>query len=240
MYIIGLIILAEVAFLGVSYIQEKEVYSNYYSNDNYYEEYEQEAVEYAEEEVVEYAEEVEVPSCPTEFILLINETDFIENDNADISNNKRFTIKNGHLDLRRMRLQGVPTSVPEETCITSIDLEHNIIDIFPTELSRLPDLQYLTLAHNNITEIEAFGALYTLKHLDLSSNNLSEVPPIGYLKNLESLNLRGNYGLSYSNNIQKLGNLPLQNLDIRYTNLAKNKAAITELKELLPNTSILY
>lgn len=234
-YIIGLIIVAEAAFLSFSYVQEKALYSYYYETyegDYLYEE-EISEVEHLEEEVVE----VEEPACAGEFIFVLN--DLVE-DAQGFKKSQSFTVKQGHLDLSRTRLQDIPTDVTEENCITSIDLEHNVIDYFPSELSKLPNLQFLTLAHNNISDIQALGALYALKHLDLSSNDLSEIPPLRYLKNLEYLSLRGNYGLSYSSNLQQLGNLPLKILDIQYTNLAKDKRAIAELQELLPNAMISY
>nr|CAD1821557.1 unnamed protein product [Ananas comosus var. bracteatus] len=60
----------------------------------------------------------------------------------------------------------------------------------PSELARLAHLQFLDLAHNNLT-----GSIHALLVMDLSGNNLSSQIPeeIVALGLLQSLNLSGNH-----------------------------------------------
>lgn len=179
-------------------------------------------------------------ACPDEFIVVIDGLDLTGQERR-FGHQKNFNVQNGHLNLSSQRLNDLPSSILDEGCITSLDLENNRIVAFPFGVQRLGDLSYLSLANNKIRKIESFGHLTSLKHLDLSYNEITELPySIGYMQDLEHLNLSGNYNLDMLpvSNLQKLANLRVLNL--KHTKIKKDKKFIYELQKTLSGVNILY
>ena len=83
-----------------------------------------------------------------------------------------------------------------------------------TTLSRLTNLSILALGGNQINDISALAGLTNLTHLDLCLNQISDISPLAGLKNLAKLDLR--------------------------ENLITDMKQIEKLREVLPNTEILF
>lgn len=195
------------------------------------------------EEDIEFAVEeeiVEESSCPEEFLLAIDKMELTGQERR-FGEYKNFTVQNGYLNLSSKRLKEVPSSIYEESCITSLNLENNRLTAFPFGIQRLDQLSYLSLANNKINRIETFGNMRNLKHLDLSYNEITAIPyTIMYMRSLEHLDLSGNYDLEILTveNLKKLANLKV--LNIRHTKIKRDKRLLKELLNELPNVKIRY
>ena len=113
---------------------------------------------------------------------------------------------------------GLP-QLPEEICaldsLKKLDLRTNRLYKLPSCFFNMTGLERLDLGFNLLEKLPAgLAGLQRLKHLDLRRNNLRRLPEgIGRLAHLEYLNLRGN---------------PL------------DRAKVQQLKELLPDTRIIF
>ncbi|TRY65342.1 hypothetical protein DNTS_017862 [Danionella cerebrum] len=96
------------------------------------------------------------------------------------------------LDLRGNRLKKIPESLPAR--LSQLYLEYNHIASIPADfLSQRPELRYIRLSHNQLTNggipASAFN-VSTLVELDLSFNKLERIPIIS--TSLENLYLQAN------------------------------------------------
>lgn len=96
------------------------------------------------------------------------------------------------LDMRRNKLKKIPNSLPEG--LQQLYLEFNDIESVPARfLTVLPNLQFVRLAHNKLTDkglpADVFN-ISTLVELDLSFNKLEKIPVVH--RNLENLYLQAN------------------------------------------------
>ncbi|XP_028309584.1 fibromodulin [Gouania willdenowi] len=96
------------------------------------------------------------------------------------------------LDLRNNKLRKVPDHLPEN--LQQLYLEFNNIESVPVGfLTTYPQLQFVRLAHNKLTDrglpFNVFN-ISSLIELDLSFNNLEKIPAVS--RNLENLYLHAN------------------------------------------------
>jgi Leucine-rich repeat (LRR) protein len=124
------------------------------------------------------------------------------------------------LRLCRLRLTSEALSqsvLPNLSCVTLLDLSHNLLHSLPPlpslsrqllslhldynrlvdlellNLTTLSSLQTLTVSNNQITRVDSLTALTNLTHCDLSDNDIATLDPhIGLLTSLRVLNLHGN------------------------------------------------
>jgi Leucine-rich repeat (LRR) protein len=79
--------------------------------------------------------------------------------------------------------------------IKKLDLSHNKIEIFPSLILYIKDLEELNLSHNKIEEVSKLHNIDSLKikKFDLSYNKIRTFPCIAVkMSDLEDLNLKGN------------------------------------------------
>lgn len=96
------------------------------------------------------------------------------------------------LDMRKNRLKKIPDNLPKR--LQQLYLEFNDIDSVPAGfLTMYPNLQFVRLAHNKLTDkglpFNVFN-ISTLVELDLSFNKLEKIPVVS--RNLENLYLQAN------------------------------------------------
>ncbi|KAK5606579.1 hypothetical protein CRENBAI_018366 [Crenichthys baileyi] len=96
------------------------------------------------------------------------------------------------LDMTKNKLRRIPNSLPER--LQQLYLEYNNIESVPAGfLTMYPDLQFVRLAHNTLTDKGLPSSVFntsTLVELDLSFNNLEKIPLVN--RNLENLYLHAN------------------------------------------------
>ncbi|KAM6928585.1 fibromodulin [Lycodopsis pacificus] len=96
------------------------------------------------------------------------------------------------LDLKKNRLREIPGNLPER--LQQLYLEFNNIESVPTGfLTMNPNLQFVRLAHNRLTDKGLPSNVFnisTLVELDLSFNKLEKIPVVS--RNLENLYLHAN------------------------------------------------
>ncbi|MDA3897327.1 MAG: GTP-binding protein [Desulfobacteraceae bacterium] len=110
-----------------------------------------------------------------------------------------------------------------------LDLLNLKLEIIPSSIGDLSNLQYLDFRYNNLTELsEEIGSLSNLKAFDISHNQLIKLPKeIGDLSNLQFLNFRYNNLTELSKEIGSLSNL--QKLEISFNELIKLPKEIEKL-----------
>ncbi|MEM9448390.1 MAG: leucine-rich repeat domain-containing protein, partial [Cyanobacteria bacterium P01_E01_bin.6] len=98
------------------------------------------------------------------------------------------------LDLSRLELLSIPTSIGQLSNLTWLDLSQNQLSTVPKELGQLSNLTWLDLSHNQLSTVpKELGQLSNLTRLDLSHNQLTTVPKeLGQLSNLTRLYLYHN------------------------------------------------
>jgi Leucine-rich repeat (LRR) protein len=119
---------------------------------------------------------------------------------------------------------------PDE--VIKLELKRDKLQIIPSEVFKFTNLQYLDVSKNNLVEIPAdIGLLKNLQYLNLSKNKIEKLPPeIGELRNLTNLQIGQNeiYALP-----PQIGNLEkLTNLDAWSNNLGTFPDSLSNLKKL--------
>lgn len=122
-----------------------------------------------------------------------------------------------------------------------LDLSDASLGRFPLDVLRLPNLEYLSLRNDGITELpDAIGGLQRLKVLDLSGNPIARLPE-GFtgLRSLEELFLNEDHAFSAEADLDRLARLP--NLRVLHLErdglnlLPGNVAKLRALEELYLN-----
>lgn len=117
--------------------------------------------------------------------------------------------------------------------VIKLELRKKKLKVFPMEIFKFPNLQYLDLSKNCIKEIPAeISQLKDLQYFAISKNSVEELPPqIGELSNLFYLNVNQNELTSIPSAIGKL--TKLKNLDLWSNNIEKFPEELKNLKSLM-------
>lgn len=183
----------------------------------------------------------EFESFPTDFKKLANlnyleffgaKFDSIPADIAYLSKLKTLKISSTNDTLH------LPTSLRYLKNLKDVTIENCVLDSFPKEIFKVPNLNYLNLTNANVFYItKHFERFNTLEVLVLDANKLNEIPYQIYLaKNLRLLSVKNNFLKKLPDSISQLENLTL--LDVRGNNFSKEY--IEELKALLPGCEIRF
>ncbi|XP_038140259.1 toll-like receptor 21 [Cyprinodon tularosa] len=141
---------------------------------------------------------------------------------------------------KQKNMSGIVDDLPGSA--VNLTASFNVIEtILNNSFAHLPNLEFLSLAQNNLTLIDplAFQKLYHLKYLNMSFNNLSELSSLLFedLHNLTSLSLANNNltmlpGEIFSN-VANLEILNMRNNHLtNFSMVIKSVAALTNLKFL--------
>lgn len=132
----------------------------------------------------------------------------------------------------------LPASLKYIKSLKDLTIENCILDSFPKEVFKIPNLSYLNLTNVNLFKVSKhFERMHQLEVLVLDANKLNELPYQIYLaKNLRLLSVKNNLLKKLPDSISQLENLTL--LDVRGNNFSKEY--IEELKALLPGCEIRF
>uniref|UniRef100_A0A8B9FFK8 Leucine-rich repeat-containing protein 40 n=1 Tax=Amazona collaria TaxID=241587 RepID=A0A8B9FFK8_9PSIT len=100
-----------------------------------------------------------------------------------------------HLDIRNNFLTSLPEAMESLTRLQIINLSFNRLKVFPSVLYRIPALETILLANNQVGAIDPLQLqkMDKLGTLDLQNNDLLQVPPeLGNCETLRTLLLEGN------------------------------------------------
>ena len=142
------------------------------------------------------------------------------------------------LELRKKKLKVFPHEIFKFTNLQYLDLGKNSIKEIPAEIGQLHDLQYLAISKNDLKNLPPqIGDLSNLYYLNVNQNNLVALPwQMGNLKNLRNIDL-------WSNNIEKFpselrGLKSLEVMDLRVILIPDDEQA--RLKEMLPQAKLYF
>lgn len=123
-------------------------------------------------------------------------------------------------------------ALQEPDKVIKLKLKKNRLKIFPLEILRFKNLQYLDLSKNSIETIPSgIDSLQALQVLILSKNDIETLPnEIGNLKNLRILNVNQNELTALPPQIGDLGNL--EYLDLWSNNIIDFPDRIVQLEKL--------
>lgn len=122
--------------------------------------------------------------------------------------------------------------------LKELTIENCVLDSFPKDVFRIPNLSYLNLTNANVFFISKhFERLPDLEVLVLDGNKLNTLPVEIYMaKKLRLLSVKNNFLKKLPDSIAQMESLTL--LDVRGNNFPKEY--IEELKALLPGCEIRY
>lgn len=132
----------------------------------------------------------------------------------------------------------IPPTLKYLKNLKEFTIENCVLDSFPKEIFKIPNLSYLNLSNANVFYVtKHFERFTNLEVLVLDGNKLASLPVEIYLaKKLRLLSVKNNFLEKLPDSISQLENLTL--LDVRGNNFSK--AYIEELKALLPGCEIRY
>jgi Leucine-rich repeat (LRR) protein len=122
--------------------------------------------------------------------------------------------------------------------LKDVTIENCVLDSFPKEIFKIPNVNYLNLTNTNIFYLtKHFERFINLEVLVLDANHLRTLPfEIYKAKKLRLLSVKNNQLQKLPDTICQLENLTL--LDVRGNNFSKEY--LEELKALLPGCEIRY
>jgi len=132
----------------------------------------------------------------------------------------------------------LPNTLKFLKSLKELTIENCVLDSFPKELFKIPNLTFLNLTNVNMYFISKhFERFQNLEVLVLDGNKLKSIPNELYkAKQLRLLSVKGNQLSKLPDSISQLENLTL--LDVRGNGFSKDY--IEELKALLPGCEIRY
>lgn len=151
---------------------------------------------------------------------------------AYLSKLKTFKFSSNHDTLK------IPPTLKYLKNLKEFTIENCVLDSFPKEIFRIPNLTYLNLSNANVFYVtKHFERFTNLEVLVLDGNKLTSLPIEIYLaKKLRLLSVKNNFLEKLPDSISQLEHLTL--LDVRGNNFSKQY--IEELKALLPGCEIRY
>jgi Leucine-rich repeat (LRR) protein len=143
------------------------------------------------------------------------------------------------LVLRRQHYKAFPAEIWQFPNLQYLDLSKNQITEFPDSLGKLKNLQVLHLSKNKIESLpREIGDLTNLVILDVNQNEVINIPPqIGKLKKLRYLDLWSNNISTFPDELKELQN-NLQILDLRV--ILINYDTQDRIRKMLPKTTIYF
>lgn len=132
----------------------------------------------------------------------------------------------------------LPTTLKYLKNLKDVTIENCILDSFPKEVFKIPNLNYLNLTNTNIYYVTRhFERFVNLEVLVIDANQLQTLPfDIYKAKKLRLLSVKNNHLKKLPDTICQMENLTL--LDVRGNNFSKDY--IEELKALLPGCEIRF
>lgn len=132
----------------------------------------------------------------------------------------------------------IPPTLKYLKNLKELTIENCVLDSFPKDIFKIPNLTYLNLSNANVFYITRHFERFTgLEVLVLDGNKLNTLPVEIYLaKKLRLLSVKNNFLKKLPDSIAQLENLTL--LDVRGNNFSKQY--IEELKALLPGCEIRF
>jgi Leucine-rich repeat (LRR) protein len=144
------------------------------------------------------------------------------------------------LRLKRKKYVTIPpevfTSFPN---LVFLDLSHNSITELPTALGNCVNLVYLNVSYNKLSALPSeIGHLKQLKRFILNNNEIVALPAtIGEMKSLEYLDMWSNELGYYPDELKNIsGNLKTMDLRAILIDIDQQK----RIRELLPSTKIFF
>eukprot|EP00833_Pecoramyces_ruminatium_P009460 jgi/Orpsp1_1/1183492/evm.model.c7180000085439.1 len=124
------------------------------------------------------------------------------------------------LIIKSMNIKTIKLDINLNSSIERINLSRNLLEVFPTQLLKLPNLKYLDLSMNNINKLELnfLNYLPKLKRLYLNYNEINEIIINDSILNssLSSLNLSDNNITQFPSQLFNLKNIRNIYLDDNY------------------------
>lgn len=151
---------------------------------------------------------------------------------AYLSKLKTFKFSSGNDTLK------IPPTLKYLKNLKEFTIENCVLDSFPKEIFKIPNLTYLNLSNANVFYVtKHFERFTNLEVLVLDGNKLTSLPIEIYLaKKLRLLSVKNNFLEKLPDSISQLEHLTL--LDVRGNNFSKQY--IEELKALLPGCEIRF
>lgn len=158
--------------------------------------------------------------------------DTITSDIAYLSKLKTLKISSTNDTLK------LPTTLKYLKSLKEVTIENCILDSFPKEVFKIPNLNYLNLTNTSIFYVtKHFERFANLEVLVLDANQLQSIPfDIYKAKKIRLLSVKNNHLQKLPDTICQMENLTL--LDVRGNGFSKEY--IEELKALLPGCEIRF
>lgn len=140
------------------------------------------------------------------------------------------------LELRKKKLKVFPAEILKFKNLQYLDLSKNDIKEIPAEIAELKNLQYFSISKNSLEALPIqIGELENLYYLNANQNELAVIPyQIGKLSKLKYLDLWSNNIENFPNELKDLKNLKV--LDLRVILIPD--AEQNRIQALLPKTKV--
>lgn len=140
------------------------------------------------------------------------------------------------LELRKKKLKVFPAEILKFKNLQYLDLSKNDIKEIPAEIAELKNLQYFSISKNSLEALPIqIGELENLYYLNANQNELAVIPyQIGKLSKLKYLDLWSNNIENFPNELKDLKSLKV--LDLRVILIPD--AEQNRIQALLPKTKV--